>query len=146
MKIFIKKYLPSITILLVSIVISGGILFYDRQEAEAQIPGVTFLIGGETMGVLKVCCNGTVLGFKQVEPNPFILSGPALFIPGISDSNLHHTEFLPTFCTLGRLLPGPPVPCLDPGNECSPAEPYPVIWTIGTAGIPTPGMCSLFGL
>ena len=121
----IKKYLPIIIIL-----VAIGVAFGYQRQASALITST--LIGGQTLGVNGVCCNGVKLGFTSVSTlNPNILQGEALWIPLVSKTYDNDNQTSVGYCALGKLFPAV---CLTIISECTVSEPIPVITLLGTGG------------
>jgi len=126
-KNILKKVGAPVAIIALSLVFSY--FYIDHvKKAEAAVSLAT-LIGGRTLGVIDVCCNGIVLGFTSVQPlNPNILYGSALFSVG-SQSYDHGNEFSAGFCSLGSLIPNV---CVDIESECESSSYMPQVNQIGT--------------
>lgn len=134
----IKKYIPIVSALFLSVVMIGVALFYSSPTVNAQIGALIYrFIGGQTTGIdftnTTLCCNGFWLGFDSVQPsNISIINGDsALWIPGFTQTYDNHNEFTQGYCSLGTIVPGP---CLTVASECYSLEIVPVIQRVGTGG------------
>jgi len=105
---------------------------YYKYTVYAQGVSTATLIGGTTLGATGVCCDGIKLGFFSVKPqNIFILSGEALWTPGLSRTFDHYNQTSAGYCSLGKLLPAV---CFTIASECTVSEPIPLITLLGTGG------------
>lgn len=120
-------------LLMAAIFVLTSAVFIELGTERVEAQGIlSTLLGGTTGGVRYVCCNGVVLNFNSINPgNPNILDGQALWVPGVTRSYDHTREFLPGFCTVGKLIPGA---CMTVSSGCSTPRPMPIIQEIGTGG------------
>lgn len=106
--------------------------FENKLEAQTSTTPAALYIGGYTLGPGKTkCCNGTSVAFSSIDLKiPVILNGEALFIPGVSQTLLYGKQLLPSYCTLGFLVPGA---CLTAASECQTPVNMPMILYVGTS-------------
>jgi|GEM_PF-3073111 len=128
MQKFIRAYGVFTLTIIVALGAVSSYALYTRQKAEAAILPV--LIGGVSLGVIDVCCNGLVLGY--VPANPAVNPVAAMFVPGVSIPFSYYFQAVPTSCALGTAY-APPVACLSVKNKCAGGLVYPTITTIGTS-------------